>query len=62
MPNMDELHNQISSELSQNDSEPIWVSVIDLDHAYGQMIIAQEASKNCNFAITEEKLPYSYAS
>ena len=36
MPNMDEIFNQISSELSKNESDPIWISVIDLDYAYGQ--------------------------
>ena len=37
MPNMDELLNQISAELSKNDTEPIWISVRDLDYAYSQM-------------------------
>ena len=40
MPNMDELLNQISVELSTNDLDPIWISVIDLDYAYGQMKLA----------------------
>ena len=56
MPNMDELINQISSELSKNESDPIWISVIDLDYAYGQMRLAPETSKHCNFAITGEKI------
>ena len=56
MPNMDELINQISSELSKNESDPIWIPVIDLDYAYGQMRLAPETSKHCNFAITGEKI------
>ena len=56
MPNMEELLNQISSELSKNDRDPIWISVIDLDYAYGQMKLAPETSKHCNFAITGEKV------
>ena len=56
MPNMDELINQISSELSTNELNPIWISVIDLDYAYGQMRLAPETSKHCNFAITGEKM------
>ena len=56
MPNMDELINQISAELSKNESDPIWISVIDLDYAYGQMRLAPETSKHCNFAITGEKI------
>ena len=55
MPNMDELLNQISAELSKNDTDPIWISVIDLDYAYGQMELAPDTSKHCNFAITGEK-------
>ena len=56
MPNMDELLNQISAELSKNDTDPIWISVIDLDYAYSQMKLAPETSKHCNFAITGEKI------
>ena len=47
MPNMEELLNQISAELSKNDREPIWISVVDLDYAYGQMKLAPETSKHC---------------
>ena len=60
MPNMVELLNQISAELSKNDTDPIWISVIDLDYAYGQMKLAPETSKHCNFAITGEKINAYY--
>ena len=56
MPNMDELINKISSELSRNELDQIWISVIDLDYASGQMRLAPETSKHCNFAITGEKI------
>ena len=56
MPNKDELLNQISAELSKNDTDPIWISVVDLDYAYGQMKLEPESSKHCNFAMTGEKL------
>ena len=56
MPNMEELLNQISAELSKNDRDPIWISVVDLDYAYGQMKLAPETSKHCNFAMTGEKV------
>ena len=39
---MDELLNQISAEISKNDTEPIWMSVMDLDYDYGQVKLAQE--------------------
>ena len=44
MPNMDKLINQISSELSKNELDPIWISVIDLDYTYGQIKLAPETS------------------
>ena len=56
MPNMEELLNQISAEISRKPTEPLWLSKVDLDYAYGQMKLAEETSKHCNFAITGEKL------
>ena len=56
MPIMEELLNQISVDLSKNDHDPIWISVIDLDYAYGQTKLAPETSKHCNFAMTGEKI------
>ena len=47
-PNMEELLNQISAELSKNDHDPICIPVIDLDYTYGQMKVAPETSKHCN--------------
>ena len=55
-PNMEELFNQISAELSKNDHDPIWISMIDLDYAYGQMKLAPETSKHCIFAMTDEQI------
>ena len=54
MPNMEALLNQISTELSRNNHDPIWISVIDIDNAYGEMKLAPETSKHCNFAVTGE--------
>ena len=56
MPNMEELLNQISAELSGNNHDPIWISVIDLDYANGEMKLAPETSKHCNFAVTGENM------
>ena len=56
MPNMEELLNQISTELSRNDHDSIWISVKDLDFAYAQMKLAPETSKHCNFAVTGENM------
>ena len=53
---MDELFNQISSELSKNELDPIWISVIDLNRTYGETKLSPETSKHCNVAITGEKI------
>ena len=53
---MEKLLNQISTELSRNDHDPIWISVIDLDYAYGRMKLAPETSKHCYFAVTSENM------
>ena len=41
VPKMDDLLNQISAELSKNDTDPIWIAVVDLDYACGQMKLAR---------------------
>ena len=56
MPNMEEVLNEIYAELSRNDHDAIWISVIALDYAYGQMKIAPETSKQCKFAVTSENM------
>ena len=56
MSNKEELLNQISAELSKDDHDPIWISVIDLDYAYEQMKLAPETSKHCNFDVTGENM------
>ena len=55
-PNMEEFLNQIMAELSRNDHDPIWISVIDLDYAYEQMELAPETSKHCNCAVTGKNM------
>ena len=54
MPNMEKLPQQTSAELSGNEQNPIWISVIDFDDGFGQMKLALETSKQCNFAVTGE--------
>ena len=56
MPNMEELLNQISAELSSNNHDPIWISVIDLDYAYRQMKLAPKTSEHSNFTVTGENM------
>ena len=56
MPNMEDLVKQIYAELSKNDHDPISISVINLNYAYGQMNLASETSKHCNFVMTGKKI------
>ena len=53
--NMDELLKQISSNLLKNDTDRILMSGCDIDYAYGQLKVAHETSKQCNFKITGEQ-------
>ena len=55
MPNMEELLKQISAGLSRNDHDSIWISVLDLDFAYGQMKLAPETSKLCNWVTSDRR-------
>ena len=36
----------IKSELSKNELDPIWISVIDLDYAYGQLKLSPKTRKH----------------
>ena len=57
MPNMEEILNQISAELSRNNHDPIWICLIDIDYAYGQMKLAPETSEHCNRRKHERLIP-----
>ena len=52
MPNMQEILNQISTEITKTQNELLWTSEIDLKYAYDQLKLSEERSKHCNFAIT----------
>ena len=52
MPNMEELLNQISVEITKDRTKKLMMSKIDLDYAYGQMMLSEEPSRQCVFAIT----------
>ena len=49
MPNMEELINKISAEITKSSGE-IWMSTNDLDYAYGQAKLSKEAAKHCLFS------------
>ena len=52
MPNMEELLNQISVEITRDRTVQLFLSKIDLDYAYGQMKLSEETSRQSVFAIT----------
>ena len=49
MPNMEELFSKISRKKADGPADEIWVSKIDLEYAYGQLL---EARDLCIFAVT----------
>ena len=50
MPNMEELLNQNSVEITKDRTKELRISKVDLD--YGQMTLSEEMSRQCVFAIT----------
>ena len=52
MPNMEELLNQISVEITRDRTVQLFLSKIDLDYTYGQMKLSEETSRQCVFALT----------
>ena len=60
MPNMEELLNQISVEITRDRTKELMMSKIDLDYAYGQMKLSKETSRQCVFAITGGKFSGYY--
>ena len=52
MPNVEELLNQISVEITRDRRAQLFISKIDLDYAYGQMKLSEKTSRQCVFALT----------
>ena len=51
MPNMEELLNQISVEITRDRTMQLFMSKIDLDYAYSQMKLSKETNRQCVFAL-----------
>ena len=60
MPNMEELLNQISVEITRDRTKELMISKIDLDYAHGQIKLSKETSRQCVFAITGGKISGYY--
>ena len=54
MSNMEELLNQISVEITGDQTAQLFISKIDLDYTYGRMKLSEERSRQGVFAITWE--------
>ena len=52
MPKMEKLLNQISVEITEDRRKELMLSKIDLHYAYGLMMLSEETSRQCGFAIT----------
>ena len=48
MPNLEELISKISAEITKSNGD-IWMSKNDLDYAYGQAKLSEEAAEHCIF-------------
>ena len=58
---LEELSNQIWTEITKDTNKPVGTSKTDLDSAYGQAVVAVEANKQCTLAKTgviEDFLPF----
>ena len=60
MPNMEELFNQMSIEITRDRTLQLFISKIDLNYAYGQMKLSEETSRQSVFAITGAKFSEHY--
>ena len=54
---MEELISRISRKIADGPADKIWISKFDLDYAYGQMELTEEAKNLCLFAVTGGSLP-----
>ena len=55
MPNMEELLNQISVEITRDRTMQQFISKEDLDYAHGQTKLSEETIRQCVFALTGGK-------
>ena len=51
MLNMEELISRTSRKIADGPAEENWTSKLDLDYAYGQLMLSREARNLCIFAV-----------
>ena len=52
MPNMEDLLNEIPTEVTRVRKDSLWISRIDLEYSCGELKLCEETSRHCNFAKT----------
>ena len=52
MPNIEKLISRISRKIADGPVDEIWISKVDLDYAYGQLILSRAARNLCIFEVT----------
>ena len=52
MPTLEELLNELSTNLIKGQNKPLWISKTDRQNACGQPKLSEDTSRHCNFAIT----------
>ena len=57
---MEELISRISRKIADGPADEIWTSKLDLDYAYGQLLLSREARNLCIFAVTGGKFTGYY--
>ncbi len=60
MPNLNELLDQVCIKITTNQEEEIWISLIDLEYAFGQIELDEETAKHCVIAIVGGKATGHY--
>ncbi len=60
MPNLQELLDRISIKISQNTSERLYITVIDLKYAFGQIRLHEDTAKHCVIALVGGKVTGHY--
>ena len=60
MPNLEELNSRISRKIADGPADEIRTSKLDLDYAYGQLLLSREARNLCIFAVTGGKFTGYY--
>ena len=60
MPNLQELLDRISIKIGKNTEQVLYITVIDLKHALGQIRLHEDTARHCVIALVGEKVTGHY--